>query len=480
MLKYIVYSKERCFFNLTETTVNFFIRNNSQYLKKLKEIMNEKKLNLAFVKTYGCQQNFSDSEKIRGILKEIGFEFTDSAEKADLIIFNTCAIREHAEDRVFGNVGALKNIKKKKPNLLIALCGCMMEQPHVQEKIKKSFPFVDLTFGTDSIDRIPELLYNVFDGKSRVFDRANFKTTVAEGVPTLRDGSVKASVPVMYGCDNFCSYCIVPYVRGREKSREPEDIISEVKKLIDLGYKEIMLLGQNVNSYGKNLTNRMNFSELLKEIDKIDGEYWVRFMTSHPKDVSYELIDTISDCKHVTKQLHLPFQSGNDRILKEMNRHYTREKYLDVVSYAKNKIPEISLTSDVIVGFPGETELEFEDTLNLVKIVGFTSLFTFIYSKRVGTPANEMPDPNSKAVKQDRFNRLLNLQAEISDELYNSMVGRTERVLIESKALEEGKLTARTGGGITVELIGDENLIGKFIDVKIKHAKRCLLLGEKV
>lgn len=442
--------------------------------------MNEKNLNWAFVKTYGCQQNFSDSEKIKGILKEIGFEFTDKAEKADLIIFNTCAIREHAEDRVFGNVGALKNIKKKKPNLLIALCGCMMEQPHVQEKIKKSFPFVDLTFGTDSIDRIPELLYNVFDGKSRFFDRANFKATIAEGVPTLRDGVVKASVPVMYGCDNFCSYCIVPYVRGREKSREPEDIISEVKKLIDLGYKEIMLLGQNVNSYGKNLTNRMNFSELLKEIDRIDGEYWVRFMTSHPKDVSYELIDTIAGCKHVTKQLHLPFQSGNDRILKEMNRHYTREKYLDIVSYAKNKIPEISLTSDVIVGFPGETEQEFEDTLSLVKTVGFASLFTFIYSKRVGTPASEMPDPNSKAVKQDRFNRLLNLQAEISDELYNSMVGRTERVLIESKALGEGKLTARTGGGIIVELIGDENLIGKFIDVKIKHAKRCLLLGEKV
>ena len=323
-------------------------------------------------------------------------------------------------------------------------------------------------------------MYNVFDGKSRLFDRASFKTTVAEGVPTLRDGSVKASVPVMYGCDNFCSYCIVPYVRGREKSREPEDVISEVKKLIDLGYKEIMLLGQNVNSYGKNLTNRMNFSELLKEIDKIDGEYWVRFMTSHPKDVSYELIDTIADCKHVTKQLHLPFQSGNDKILKEMNRHYTREKYLDIVSYAKNKIPEISLTSDVIVGFPGETEQEFEDTLSLVKTVGFASLFTFIYSKRVGTLASEMPDPNSKAVKQDRFNRLLSLQAEISYELYNSMVGRTERVLIESKALGEGKLTARTGGGITVELIGDENLIGKFIDVKIKHAKRCLLLGEKV
>lgn len=452
-------------------------------IKELVEINSKNQIPLAMIKTYGCQQNFSDSEKIKGILKNIGFEFTQDEEKADLIIFNTCAIREHAEDRVFGNIGALKNIKKKNPNLIIAVCGCMMEQKNVEEKIKKSFPFVDLLLGTDSIYHLPEMLYKVLKNKKGLIsERGIFRNTIDEDIPVFRESKLKASVPIMYGCDNFCSYCIVPYVRGREKSRKPEYIISEVKELVFKGYKEIMLLGQNVNSYGKNLDEEINFSELLRRIDKIEGDFWIRFMTSHPKDASFELIDTISQSKHICHQLHLPFQSGNDRILKEMNRHSSRKKYLSIVNYAKEKISDLFLTSDVIVGFPGETESEFEDTLSLINEVKFSSLFTFIYSKRPGTPAIKMIDPTSKIDKSKRFQRLLELQNKISDKIYHAQIGKIEKVLVESLSQDPKKLTCRTGGGIVVEIDknDEEDLIGKFINVKITDAKRCNLIGEMV
>ena len=352
---------------------------------------------LAMVHTYGCQQNAADGERMKGMLREMGFSFTDSPDEADLVLFNTCAVREHAEDRVFGNVGALKNQKRRHPGMIIALCGCMMEQEHVAERIKKSFPYVNLVFGTHVIHRFPELLLKTLTDSERIFERGDESPDqqIPEGLPIVRESDSRAFVTVMYGCNNFCSYCIVPYVRGRERSREPDRIVEECRELIVQGYKEITLLGQNVNSYGKTLSQPISFSELLRRIDAIDGDYRLRFMTSHPKDATHELMDTMAGSRHIAHHLHLPFQSGNDRILREMNRHYDREKYLSLVRYAKEKMPDLSLTSDVIVGFPGETYEEFCDTLSLIREVGFTSLFTFIYSPRKGTRAAQMPDPIS-------------------------------------------------------------------------------------
>ena len=324
---------------------------------------------LAFVHTYGCQQNVSDGEKIKGMLQQMGYGFTDQQEDADLILFNTCAVREHAEDRVFGNVGALKNIKRRHPSMLIALCGCMMEQEHVAEKIRKSFPFVNLVFGTHSLHRFPQLLYEaLFTGK-RVIERGVDDRKVVEGIPVRRDGDIKAWLPIMYGCDNFCSYCVVPHVRGRERSRQPEAVLQEARQIISAGYKDITLLGQNVNSYGKNLEHPVSFAQLLRQIDEIPGEYWLRFMTSHPKDATKEMIDMMAKGKHICHHLHLPFQSGSNRVLKAMNRKYTREAYLEMIAYAKSKMPDLSLTSDVIVGFPGETYEEFQETLSLIREV---------------------------------------------------------------------------------------------------------------
>lgn len=455
-----------------------FLEDQSNYIEKVKKIVENGNKKYAMIRTYGCQQNFSDSEKIKGILSVLGFDFTEDPKKADFIIFNTCAIREHAEDRVFGNVGALKNIKKKNKNLIIALCGCMMEQDHIKEKIKKSFPFVDLVFGTHSINYLPKLIFDVISNDKRVFEINKEDDVLFEDIPVKREDKIKGFVPIMYGCDNFCSYCIVPYVRGRERSRNSEDILSEVKKMIHSGYKEITLLGQNVNSYGKNLNEDINFSELLKKIDNLEGDFWIRFMTSHPKDATEELIDTIANSKHICHQIHLPFQSGNNKILKQMNRHYDREKYLSIINYAKDKISDLTLTSDVIVGFPGETYKEFCDTLSLIKEVKFSSLFTFIYSKREGTPAAKMDDSTSADEKSKRFSELLKLQTEISDNLYKKMIGREYKVLVESLANKDGKLTARTNNGIVVELDGDKRLLGKFLNVKIIDAKRCLLIGE--
>ena len=370
----------------------------------------------AFVHTYGCQGNVADSEHIKGMLIEMGYVLCDDVSEADFILYNTCAIREHAEDRVFGNVGALKKYKKERPGLIIALCGCMMQQEHIAEKIKKSYPFVNLVFGTHVSHKLPELVSKVLCTGKRVFCIDQSDGVIAEGLPSSRDSGENAWLPIMYGCNNFCSYCIVPHVRGRERSREPDVILDEAKTLVKEGYKLITLLGQNVNSYGKNCDFDVNFAELIRRIDKIEGDFKFDFMTSHPRDCSFELIDVLSQSKHFCGHLHLPVQSGNNRILKEMNRYYTREHYLKLIAYAKKKIPNVDITTDIIVGFPGETYEEFLDTLSLVKEVRYGSMFTFIYSPRKGTPAAEMLDPVSKEEKTKWFLELLKVQETITAE----------------------------------------------------------------
>ena len=452
-----------------------------EYMNLISEIMEIRKRGekpLAFVRTYGCQQNVADSEKIKGMLQSSGFDFTDEPENADFILFNTCAVREHAEDRVFGNVGALKNIKRRHPQILIALCGCMMEQEHVANRIYKSFPFVGLVFGTHSLHHFPELMYSSLVNGNRVFERGNDDKKIYEGIPTHRDGTFKGWLPIMYGCNNFCTYCVVPYVRGRERSREKDIIVSEARDMIKSGFKDITLLGQNVNSYGKTLETPVSFAQLISEIDQIEGDYWLRFMTSHPKDCSKELIDAIADSQHISKHLHLPFQSGSDRILKAMNRHYDRKKYLETIAYAKEKIENVSLTSDIIVGFPGETYEDFKETLSLIREVEFTSLFTFIFSPRVGTPAEKMDDPIPAEEKSKWFQELLDVQEEIAAKRCSSMVGKTEKVLIESVKEKTGELNARTSGNIIVELEGDKSLIGTFQNAEITSARNWILKGK--
>lgn len=453
-----------------------------EYFYLINEIMSIRKrgdVPKAFIRTYGCQQNVADSEKIKGMLSKCGFEFCDDVNDADFILFNTCAVREHAEDRVFGNVGALKNLKRKHPSVLIALCGCMMEQQHIANRIYKSFPFVGLVFGTHCLHIFPQLLYNSLVNGKRVFLNNNDDNLVYEGMPVKRDGTFKGWLPIMYGCDNFCSYCIVPYVRGRERSRESSIIVSEAEQMIKDGYKDITLLGQNVNSYGKKLDEDIDFSTLLKRIDSIEGDYWLRFMTSHPKDCTKKLIDTIASSKHISTHLHLPFQSGSDRILKEMNRRYDRKKYLEIINYAKEKIDGLSLTSDIIVGFPGETYEDFKETLSLIREVEFTSLFTFIYSPRVGTPAAKMDDPIPYEEKSKWFSELLAVQEEIAAKRCASMVSKTERVLIEEYDQKNDSLNGRTSGNIIVNIkSNDMNLIGTFQNVKITDARNWILKGE--
>ncbi len=458
------------------------LQEQSKYIALTSSIISAKARNnntpIAMVRTYGCQQNVADSEKIKGILEKMGCEFTDEPDKADIIIYNTCAVREHAEDRVFGNVGALKNIKRKNPNLFIALCGCMMEQQHIADKIYKSFPFVNLVFGTHSIHKLPYLMYLSLNFKTRIVKIGDDDKLIHEGLPIKRDGTFKGWLPIMYGCDNFCTYCIVPYVRGRERSREPQIIFDEAKEMIQNGYKDITLLGQNVNSYGKNLNQDINFAKLLDTIANYEGDFWIRFMTSHPKDATKELIDTIAKNEKICNHIHLPFQSGSNRVLKAMNRNYTREKYLELVNYIREKIPDVSLTSDVIVGFPGETYEEFEETLSLIREVKFTSLFTFIYSPRVGTPAAKMDDPITYEEKARWMGELLKVQEEIAADRCASMVGKTYKVLVESEANTEGELSARNQENIVVEFEGDKNLIGQFVNVEITRARNWILKGK--
>lgn len=435
---------------------------------------------MAYIRTYGCQQNVADGEKIKGILAEMGFSFTEAPEDADFILFNTCAVREHAEDRVFGNIGALKNVKRRRPSVLIAVCGCMTEQEHVAERLKKSFPFVDIVFGTNAVHRLPEMMYTALTDSKRVFLRGEQESGVVEGLPVRRDKTSHAWVTVMTGCDNFCSYCIVPYVRGREKSRKPENIMEEFRGLVEAGYKEITLLGQNVNSYGKGLDEPVNFAQLLKRLDSIEGDYRIRFMTSHPKDASPELFDVMAESRHIPHFIHLPFQSGNDRVLREMNRRYDREKYLSLIRYAWKVMPDVSFTSDVIVGFPGETYEEFQDTLSLIEEVEFTNLFTFIYSPRVGTKAASMPDPVSHEEKTKWFAELLRVQEQIAARRGQSMIGTTERVLIEGREEKSGLLSGRTAGSLVVLFPGEDSRIGTFETVKITEARGLQLKGLPV
>ena len=435
---------------------------------------------LACVVTYGCQQNIADSEHIKGMLEAMGYGFTEDRLEAKLIIFNTCAVREHAEDRVFGNVGALKSYKLDNPDVVIALCGCMMQQQHIADKIKQSFPFVDLVFGTHVVYKVPQLIYTALTRKKRVFELPDVDGVIAEGIPVKRDNDKKAWLPIMYGCNNFCSYCIVPYVRGRERSREVNDVVAEFKQLVDEGYREITLLGQNVNSYGKDLEPRVSFSQLLRILNDLEGDFRIRFMTSHPKDCTKELIETMAQCDKVATHLHLPFQSGNDRVLKAMNRSYTREKYLSLINYAKGLMgDELSITSDIIVGFPGETYEEFCDTLSLVEEIKATSLFTFIYSPRVGTPAAEMDDPVPYEEKSKWMRELLALQERISGEQMALHKGKTFKCFVYGKGKQgDNYLAARTDGNLIIEFVGDERLIGSFQKIKVTEPLTYVMLGE--
>jgi tRNA-2-methylthio-N6-dimethylallyladenosine synthase len=433
----------------------------------------------AFIDTYGCQQNESDSEKLRGMMLEMGYELTVRENEADVIVINTCAVREHAEKRVLGNIGALTHTKRAKPNQIIALCGCMVQQPSTAEKIKRSYRHVDIVFGPHVLWRFPEFLERILHEGGRIFSVEDDPGAIAEGLPVSRDGKTKAWLSIMSGCNNFCSYCIVPYVRGRERSRLPEQILAEAKQLVADGCKDITLLGQNVNSYGKDLHEEIDFAGLLKEINDIDGDFLIRFMTSHPKDAGERLFHIMSQCEKVAHHIHLPFQAGNDRILKAMNRQYTRAQYLDLVKMARQYIPDIVLTSDIIVGFPGETYEEFQDTLSVLEAARFDALFTFIYSKRTGTPAADMPDAVSKAEKQQRFDELLMLQNAISEEKHAQYVGKTVRVLVDGESNDSRyPLTARTNGGRLVHLNGGAERIGSFADASITDSSTWALFGE--
>ena len=430
----------------------------------------------AYVETYGCQQNEADSERIRGMLAEGGYQICDQAEGADVVVVNTCAIREHAEQRVFGNLGELTHTKRRHPNQKIFLCGCMAGQQTVSNRIKMSYPHVDGVFSTHHLWQFPEILYKVLSTGKRQFYVADEAGSIAEGLPVVRSNALKSWVSIMYGCNNFCTYCIVPYVRGRERSRKPEDILAECRELVENGCKEITLLGQNVNSYGKDLGCGMDFADLLAAIAQIPGDFLVRFMTSHPRDASEKLFDTMAKYDKIAKQLHLPFQSGSSRVLKAMNRHYDRETYLQKVNYAKSVMPDLVLTSDVIVGFPGETEEEFEQTISLIEEVRYDSLFTFIFSPRGGTPAASMDDPTPKAEKSRRFDRLCTVQNRISEEIHASYVNKSYRCLVDGQ--DKDLLTARTEGGRLVRFAGSEELIGTYQTITITGSNTWSLTGE--
>ncbi len=431
----------------------------------------------AYVHSFGCQQNVNDGEKILGVLLDAGYGEAASPEEADLIIFNTCAVREHAEQRVFGNVGALKQLKEQNPRLMIAVCGCMAQQPQVVEKFKMSYPFVDLVFGVNGIDRLPQLIAQRITGHKRVMQQPFERTEIVEDMPIRRGSSFRAWLPIMYGCDNFCSYCIVPYVRGRERSRKSADILAEFRQLVAQGYKDITLLGQNVNSYGKGLDEGLDFADLLAMLDAEPGDYRIRFMTSHPKDATKKLIDTMAAGRHIAHHLHLPVQSGSDRILQQMNRHYTAQSYLALIDYAKSRIPDMTYSSDIIVGFPGETPEDFEETLRLIERVEYMQLFTFIYSKRTGTRAAEMPDNTPHEEKAARIARIVEAQDAIVEKLTGRLAGTTARVLVEGPGRLPGVTTGRLDNNMVVEF-AQSAPAGQFAEVTITGAKGAVLKGE--
>lgn len=455
----------------------------AQIIKDIR-IINEKRFSedgtrkKAFIETYGCQQNVSDSEILMGMLEEMGYQKAISKEDADVIIFNTCAVRENAELKVFGNLGALKHRKAKNPDLIIGVCGCMMQQKANADEIKKKYKHIDMVFGTHSLYYFPSLFKEVLDDK-RVIDVKETEGAIAEGYPVKRSEPPLAWVSVMYGCNNFCSYCIVPYVRGRERSRTKEAVIKEVQSLAKEGYKEITLLGQNVNSYGKDLYDDYSFADLLTDVCKTEGIERVRFMTSHPKDISDKLIETMAREEKICKQLHLPVQSGNSRVLESMNRKYTKEEYLEKIQKVKKAMPNITLTTDIIVGFPGETKEEFEDTLDVLRKVRYDTIFSFIYSKRPGTPASLWDDVLTDEEKKECFNRLLEVQDEISLEKNKALLGKTFKVLTEGESKTDSSvLTGRTEGGKIVNFKGDSSLKGSFVNVKITDVRTWSLIGE--
>ena len=441
------------------------------YIEEVRKIVSDKftDLPLANVKTFGCAQNENDSEKIRGVLYQMGYSMTDSLDNSDIVIYNTCAIRENAELKIFGNIGKLKALKADNPNMIVAVCGCMVMQQHIVDKIKKSYPFVDIVFGTNNIEILPQLIYQRFTDNKKQILQPQEKNDIVEDTPILRSSKSKASISIMFGCDNFCSYCIVPYVRGRERSRHPQDIFNEFKQLIEEGYKDITLLGQNVNSYGKNLEEKFDFADLLQLLCTVPGEYVLHFMSSHPKDINKKVIDVIRDNPNISRQIHLPVQAGNDRVLKEMNRHYTMAQYMDIINYAKEQIPDVSFSSDIIVGFPGETFEEYLDTEKLVKDVRFTQLFTYIYSKRNGTKAALMEDNVSHKEKSEWLNRLIKIQQDIVFDHLNSFVGKTVRALVEEK---NGNIyTARMQNTFVVKFTSDKELMDKFVTLEITGKK---------
>lgn len=432
------------------------------------------------VNTFGCQMNARDSEKLLGILQEIGYEPVET-EEADLVVYNTCTVRENANLRVYGRLGQLNGIKRKNPHMIIALCGCMMQEKDVVDKIKKSYGFVDIVFGTYNIFKIAELLYNRWDLKEPVFDIWDSQREVVEELPTVRKFPFKSGVNIMYGCNNFCTYCIVPYVRGREKSREPRDIIREIEGLVKDGVKEVMLLGQNVNSYGKTLEDKVSFAELLRQIEKIEGLERIRFMTPHPKDFSDELLDVMSESSKICNHIHFPLQSGSSDILKVMNRQYTKERYLEWVERIREKLPDVSLTTDIIVGFPGETEKDFEETLDVVRKAKFDSAYTFIYSKRTGTPAASMENQVPEDVVKERFNRLLETVAEVSHSISARYENTTADVLVESlDDHEPGLVTGRMTNNMLVHFPGSEELIGTTVKVLLTECKGFYYMGKRI
>ena len=455
-----------------------------EYIHKIKEVLDLKKSGgtpyNAFVLTFGCQQNEADSERLAGLAQAMGYEIISTPDKADLIIVNTCAIREHAEKKTLSIIGQYKHLKANNPNLIIAVGGCMTTQEHRQQEIKKSYPYVDIVFGTSSMHRLPELIFKRINGSNRQFCKEE-KYEIREDIPVRRNCSYRAWVSVMYGCNNFCSYCIVPYVRGRERSRKPKDIINEVKSLAAQGYKDITLLGQNVNSYGKDLEVKCSFADLIKELSSISGDFKLRFMTSHPKDATKELIDAIASSEKIANHFHLPLQSGSDVILKQMNRHYDTAKYLETVSYMRNKIPDIVLTTDIIVGFPGETEEDFQETLNILREVKYDMIYSFIYSPRKGTPAAELDYQVPDEIKNRRFAELLETQNKISAQVNEKYQDTVVTVLCDGVSKNDNNFySGRTDGNKIVFFKGNESDVGKFIKIKIEKTEAFALYGSKI
>lgn len=456
------------------------------YMVQVREWIHDRELFLgrplrAHIDTYGCQQNENDSERIMGMLLEMGFESCSEREDADLLFINTCAVREHAEDRVYGNLGILKKIKEGNPHVIIGMCGCMAQQSHVSQIIQQKYRHVNLLFGPHAIYRLPELLLRHLRGEKNVVDVQDEPGRIAEGLPQARAKSFSAYVTIMSGCNNFCSYCIVPYVRGRERSRDPQPILEEIKGLVGAGCREIILLGQNVNSYGKDNANGTDFAALLESVNQIEGDFRIKFMTSHPKDITRHLLDVMARSDKVCKHLHLPVQSGSNRVLESMNRKYTREQYLDIIAYAKQLMPDITFTSDIIVGFPGETDEDFEQTLSLIKEVQYEMLFSFIFSPRKGTPAYTMPNQIPYSEKLEHFNCLLKVQEEISAHHNKKLEGRILRVLCTGRDEKNKELLAgRTDSNKLVFFPGNDERIGTFCNIKINQAKTWFLFGEEM